>query len=78
MKFNVGDLIRDRDFPEEGMALIIEVKRPLRVGKWWRRAEGYRCLEVRTGETNWYTIDYIEEECEMVKADTNCPGLKEK
>ena len=30
MKFKVGDLIYDRDFPEDGYALIIEVREPNR------------------------------------------------
>ena len=79
MKFKVGDLIYDKDFPEEGYALIIEVHRPKnRRGKWWKKEPGYRCLEAHTGQTNWYTIDYIEEECAMVEADNKCPGLNEK
>ncbi len=79
MKFKIGDLIYDKDFPEDGMALVIEVREPKnRRGRWWKMENGYRCLETLTGKTNWYTVGYVEEECEMVKADTNCPGLKEK
>ena len=78
MKFKVGDLIFDRDFPEDGMALVLEVKEPDKRLKYWKEENGYRCYEVVSDMINWYTVGYIEEECEMVKADTNCPGLKEK
>ena len=77
MKFKIGDLIYDRDFPEDGYALIIEVREPRnRRGRWWKGEDGYRCLEAHTGKTHWFTIAYIEEECAMVKADKKCPGQK--
>jgi len=69
-------LIYDKDFPEDGLALVIEVREPKnRRGRWWKMENGYRCLETLTGKTNWYTVGYVEEECEMVKADNKCPGL---
>jgi len=77
MKFKVGDLIYDKDFPEDGMALVIEVRKVDRRYKHWRDNNGYRCLETLTGKTNWYTVGYIEEECEWAKTDTKCPGLND-
>ena len=75
MKFKIGDLLYDRDFPEDGFALVVEVKEPKsRRGRWWKNANGYRCYETLTGKYAWHTIGYIEEECEMVKVDKKCPG----
>ena len=71
MRFKVGDLIYDREHPEEGCALVIEVKEPRnRRGKWWKGVLGYRCLETLTGRIEWYTIGYIEDDCRIVE-ETN-------
>ena len=77
MKFKVGDLIYDKEFPEDGFALVLEVREPRnRRGKWWKEENGYRCLEALTGNINWYTIGYIEVDCAMV-TDIKCPGEKD-
>ena len=76
MKFKVGDLIHDRDFPEDGFALVLEVREPDRRNKHWEMENCYRCYELTTQKINWYHIGYVEQECAFVTVDTKCPGEK--
>jgi uncharacterized membrane protein len=60
----IGDLIRDRDFPEYGCALIVQIRRPFNAGRY---CEIYLMVGP-TGKLNWYQKAYIEEECEVISA----------
>ena len=55
----VGDLIRDRRFPEDGYAIIIEIKD--------RRCRSpYKLYCTDTGNVDWFAKDYVEIACIVI------------
>ena len=56
MKYDVGDLVQDITFPEDGMALVLE-----------RNRKGYKMFSLQTGRADWFEQSYVEEECEKVE-----------
>jgi len=59
---NIGDLIRDKEFPQDGCALILRKGR----GSEWRTIF-YLVLQPN-GNTDWFKSEYIENECEVVSS----------
>ena len=56
----VGDLIQEKEYPEYGRALIIEV-----IDR--RKRDPYRVLmKLSCTGTHWLSKDYIERKCEVV------------
>ena len=54
----VGDLIKEREFPEVGLIVKIKDKR-------YKTPYGVLCPD---GRFQWFTKAYVEEECEVVSA----------
>ncbi len=55
----VGDLIRDKRWPEDGYAIIVEIGDR-------RKRSPYRLYCSDTGVIAWFGKDYVEQECEVV------------
>ena len=60
----VGDLIRDKRWPEDGWAIITEIKDR-------RKKNPYRLYCFDNGEDNWFEKDYVEQECEVINESPN-------
>jgi len=54
---NVGDLVREKGFPEVGVVIKINERR------YPREPYGILCP---SGKIEWFTKAYIEEECEVI------------
>ena len=67
----VGDLIRDKQYPEDGVALILRKGR----GSEWRMTF-YLVLQPN-GNTEWFKPEYIENECEVVSSASGGSGKTE-
>jgi len=57
MKYEVGDLIYDTAYPEDGMAVVLDYSLSL----------GYKLFAIQLGILYWYDIEYVEEECEKME-----------
>jgi len=55
----VGDLIRDKRWPEDGYAVIIEIGDR-------RKRNPYRLYCFDNGMDAWFGKDYVEQECEVI------------
>ncbi len=67
----VGDLIRDKEFPEDGCGLILRKGS----GSEWRMTF-YLVLQPN-GKTDWFKPEYIENECEVVSSASGRFGKTE-
>jgi len=54
----VGDLIKEKEYPEVGLLLKIKDSR-------WRTPYGILCP---SGKVEWFTKAYLEEKCEVISA----------
>ena len=57
----VGDLIRDKDYPED-MGIIVEVNDRSYTNR-------YRVISPRNLVDQWFSLDYIKDECEVVNEE---------
>lgn len=57
MKYDVGDLVQDITYPEDGMAIVLD----------YSMALGYKLFAVQLGKTYWYDKEYVEIDCEKVE-----------
>ena len=64
----VGDLIRDRRYPEDGCALILRKGR----GSEWRMT--FYLILQPNGNIEWFKPEYIENECEVVSSGNRGSG----
>ena len=55
---NVGDLIRDKEWPED-MGFIVEVNQRSYTNR-------YRIVSPRNLVDQWFSLDYVKDECEVV------------
>ena len=55
----VGDLIRDKRWREDGWAIIVEIKDR-------RKKNPYRLYCFNNGKDYWFEKDYVEQECEVI------------
>ena len=60
----VGDLIRERAYPED-IGLVVEIRKA-EPKKNLNRLTGTYVILNQAGETHWFASDYIEEDCEVV------------
>tara|TARA_R100000458_G_C8194857_1_gene187325 strand:- start:570 stop:761 length:192 start_codon:yes stop_codon:yes gene_type:complete len=54
----VGDLIRDKEWPED-MGIIVEVNPRSYTNR-------YRIISPRNLVDQWFSLDYVKDECEVV------------
>ena len=54
----VGDLIRDKEYPAD-MGVIVEINTR-------SYTNHYRVISPRSLSDNWFSIDYIKDECEVI------------
>jgi hypothetical protein len=54
----VGDLIRDKEYKED-MGIIVEVNKRSYTNR-------YRIVSPRSLSVNWFSLDYVKDECEVV------------
>ena len=55
----VGDLIRDRRFPEDGTAVIVEIGDR-------RKKKPYKLYCTDNGQVDWFAKDYVEIACIVI------------
>ena len=55
---NVGDLIRDKEWPED-MGIIVEMNDCSYTNR-------YRVVSPRNLVAQWFSLDYVKDECEVV------------
>jgi len=58
MKFKVGDLIRDKEHPEDGTAIIVEIRKG--------RLQPYRLYCTINSRLDWFPAHYVEKSCEVI------------
>ena len=56
---NVGDLIQDKRFPEDGTAIIIEIGDR-------RKKRPYKLYCTYNGQVEWFPKDYVETACIVI------------